>query len=225
VSNDFVNGVIRSSIKYKMPHIPSALSLYYLESIFPYISKDWNIVLGKPHGAQAYYYYFEKFFRQKPKQYLSVIETDFYDFIDYCDVTIGNALGIAIGLSYNNKPTWVNISDAALQTGSTLESIQFIGKNQTDILLTVDYNNIQLTEDFMGLDIIEQEKIFINYGWETLIVFDKADYLAIENFMNKIGPKVILFNTKKGKGVKEMEENPIEWHYKILKDINEITII
>ena len=222
--SNFVKDVIDLSIKHKMPHIPSALSMEYLDEILKYIDKDWNISIGKPHGAQAYFVLFEKYFGVKPKEYNSVLSNESYDFVEYSDFMLGNALGISIGLSYNNKKTWCNISDASLQSGSTLEAIEFIGENRNDILLTVDFNGIQLTKN-LSLSILDYEDIFEAFGWHTLVIFDKADYLSIENFMNKRGPKAILFCTKKGNGVKEMLENPKEWHYKTLKGEDEITYI
>jgi len=219
---DFVKEVIDISIKHELPHIPSALSMNYLDSILKFIDKDWNISIGKPHGAQAYFVSFHKHFGTEPSYFNSVLQNDIYEFVDYSSDVLGNALGVSIGLSYNNKKTWCNISDANLQTGSTMEALDFIGLNQMDILLSIDFNDLQLTRN-MPRNINNYKKIFEAFGWEVKIIDTKNKIPNLEHFINKSNPRIILFSTIKGYGVKEMELDPSKWHYKILKEENEIT--
>jgi Transketolase len=58
--------------------------------------------------------------------------------------------------------------------------------------------------------------MFRNYNWEVHIV-NGHNYNEIKNNFKKINykkPTVIFYRTIKGYGIKEMEENPHEWHYK-----------
>ena len=218
--------VIKYSIKHNLKHIPSALSQYsYLKHILPKI-KNWKIVIGKPFGAQAYYCIWENIFNL-PDNLSYGIKHEELDFVEFGEETLGNALGIASGISLSqDKPVYCNISDGALEMGATLEAIQFIGKKQQKILLTIDCNEYQLTgriKDIIGLNINKIENMFQLYNWETKIInTSKIDNINIPK-INK--PTVFICKTKKGQGIKEMEEDPITWHYKELKDLNEITFI
>jgi len=218
-----VKKILEYSIEKDLGHIPSALSMLdYLEYLFRnHLDRDWNIVIGKPYGAQAYYIIWKELYGLDIDNLSYGVKHNEIDFVDYGEETLGNALGIASGMSYNKKPTWCNISDAVLQMGSTLEAMQFIGKNKQDILLTVDYNNMQLTGR-NDQNIIDAYSLFFDFGWNVLLVKNK-DYSKIKGFIKKKGPKVILFQTIKGDTVREMEENPIKWHYKKLGSLDEIT--
>jgi transketolase N-terminal domain/subunit len=214
-------------------HLPSSLShLYYLDALFTnnIITKDWNIVIGKPFGADAYYYIWKKLgWIEKDKKYSYGIKHEELPFVNYSEETLGNALGVAAGIALSsNKRTWCNISDGTLQMGPTLEAIQFIGHHNLNIILTIDYNRIQLTGntlDIMGITQTQIMDLFQNAGWLVFYIIDiNPDALkqTIEKFTNR--PIVFIFETIKGKGVREMEQDPVGWHYKNLKDLNEITI-
>ncbi len=230
---NLVVGLLRYSIIHNLKHIPSALSqVNYLWELFSekvIVPYEWNIVIGKPFGAQAYYIIWDWFYNI-PKHGLSYgVKTKEIDFVDYGEETLGNALGVASGIAYNGKRTWCNISDAALQMGPTLEAIQFIGFNKQDIVCTVDFNNHQLTgsmSSVLGLSISTIFDYFSNSGWMVFeIESDEFDGGIVKKILNnKTGPIVFLIKTKKGDGVIEMENDPIGWHYKELKDMHEITI-
>lgn len=225
--------LLRYSIIHNLKHIPSALSqLNYLYELFscdvikPY---EWNFVIGKPFGSQAYYLIWNWFYNI-PKHGLSYgVKTKEIDFVDYSEETLGNALGVASGIAYNGKRTWCNISDAALQMGPTLEAIQFIGFHKQDIVLTVDYNNHQLTgsmSSVLGISIQTMFDYFSNSGWLVYIIdSDEFDGGIVKKIITqKDGPIVFLIKTKKGDGVLEMEQDPVGWHYKELVSIGELTI-
>jgi len=231
-----VKQILNYSIKNNLRHIPSALSQYsYLKYILPEIDyKNTNISIGKPFGSQAYYVIWEKMnLCKQPLNY--GVKHEELNFVNFSEETLGNAIGVASGLEFaNKKKTWCNISDGALQMGATLEAIQFIGKYKQNILLTIDFNGVQLTgktDKIMNIDIHQQKKIFKLYDWDTYII--DTQNISDENIQliktlihqNTKIPTVILFKTIKGQGVKEMENDPVKWHYKELKDINEITII
>jgi transketolase N-terminal domain/subunit len=184
-----------------------------------------NIIIGKPFGADAYYYVWKKIKWIKSSKKLSYgIKHTELDFVNFSEETLGNSLGVAAGIALGNyKKTWVNLSDAALQMGPTLEAIQFIGYKQLPIIVTIDYNSMQLTGNLRTKK-QSIKKLFESFDWNVFEIKDKTEYYKFNNIFRLNGPTVILVYTKKGDGVKEMEDNPIEWHYKTLKDIREITI-
>ncbi len=121
--------------------------------------------------------------------------------------------------------------------GPTLEAIQFIGANQLNMLMTVDCNGMQLTENINK--VINTNSRYISNilkqsGWDVLIYptitdenredITKSIQYRLKNQTKTKIPTALLFETIKGHNVKEMEENPFGWHYKLLGDINEITI-
>jgi len=229
--------LLKYSIDNNLSHIPSALSMYnYLYELFENHESDeiinpytWNIVIGKPFGAQSYYVIWHYFYMLDKTNLGYGVKHSEIDFVDYGEETLGNALGIASGICYNGKRTWCNISDGALQMGPTLEAIQFIGHNKQDIVLTVDYNRTQLTGNttsIMGMTINGVYEMFYNAGWKVYIIesnnFLKGPAKALIEQLK--GPIVFLIETTKGDGVVEMENDPVTWHYKQLKDINEITL-
>ena len=231
--------LLKYSIKNNLRHIPSALSQFsYLKYLLPKIKKDFNIVVGKPFGSQAYYTIWKDLGYIKEDQKLSYgIKHKELNFVNFSEETLGNALGVASGIALcSNKTTYCNISDGALQMGATLEAIQFVGKHKQNILLTVDFNGMQLTDNvqnIIGINTFNIETMFKMYNWnvhfhDTRVLNSIGMNMVIEQAIkfqketNK--PSVIIFKTSKGQGVQEMEDDPVGWHYKELKDINEITI-
>lgn len=225
-----INNVVDFSRKNGCSHIPSALSmLSYVDFLFrngiirPFRDK---IVLGKPFGSQAYYVVWKKLGYLDNIENLSIgVKHSEIPFVDYSEETMGNALGVASGISiaHPDKRIWVNLSDATLQMGSTLEAIQYIGQNKLkNIFLTVDNNDCQVTGHTRNIininPVIEMAKM---YDWVVIDVngHDKQQMhqklLSIENFNS---PIFINFLTQKGYGVDYMEEDPIKWHYKLLYD-------
>lgn len=220
--------LLRYSYEKKLTHIPSALSMStYVEFLFenkvivPYRDK---IVLGKPFGSQTYYLLWKKMGLLKEIDNLSVgVKHNEIDFVDYREETMGNALGVGAGIALSNKDkrVWVNITDATLQMGSTLEAIQYIGHNcVNNILLTIDNNNYQVTgKTSIVLDIEPIITLSQNYNWHVITVDGHCkDTISKKlNNLDKIKkPILINFLTKKGNGVKYMENDPVKWHYKTI---------
>lgn len=209
--------LIKYSYDNNLSHIPSALSMYkYLQELFnnKLVTPKDHIVIGKPFGAQAYYLVWKNLGYIDNIEQLSIgLKHDEIDFVDYSEETIGNALGVAAGIAMaSNKLIWVNITDAALQMGCTLEAIQFIGQLQLkNIMLTIDYNNSQVTGNTTDIITVDPViNLFRGYNWHVQNDFSN---FGIEN-----KPKVFIINTIKGDGVKFMEDNPKEWHYKKLNE-------
>jgi len=226
-----IKKVLEYSIKNKLSHIPSALSmLKYSYEMFKIIDKDdWNIVVGKPFGAQALYIIWEELYGLNIDNLSYGVKDKEIDFVDYGEETLGNALGFSSGISYNGKRTYCNISDGALQMGPTLEAINFIGHHKQSIVLTIDYNKTQLlghTTHIMGTTISNHYDIFLNAGWIPYIIeSDKFNSKNIKNILDNIKePIVFLIETTKGEGVVEMVNDPVTWHYRQLNGLSEVTL-
>jgi transketolase len=205
----------------KLSHIPSALSmLEYVDKLFTdkLVTPDDFIILGKPFGAQAYYIVWRKLGYLTDIEKLSVgVKHDEIDFVDYSEETMGNALGVAAGIAMTtDKLVWVNLSDAALQMGNTLEAIQFIGHHKLkNVLVTIDYNDSQVLGNIS--DILPVEPVLNFFRENSWHVNTDIEEFKIGNL-----PKVFVMKTKKGSGIPSMEKDIKKWHYKKIETLEEL---
>jgi transketolase len=228
--------IVRESYLHKWSHIPSALSMYdYIDVLFKNkfidIDRGDRIVLGKPHGAQAYYLPWKSYNLIDDYEHLNTsIKMHQIPFIDYTIDILGDALGIAAGIALGVKHdrVWVNLGDGTLQMGNVLEAIQFIGHNKLkNVVVTVDYNNGQRTGACSDvLNIAPVFDFFKNYSWQVIFV-DGHNRDDIYNSWRDCvfdAPTVFVYKTIKGYGYPIMINNIMEWHYKTLneKDIRQI---
>lgn len=224
-----IKKLVDYSYTHQLTHVPSALSmLTYVDVLFrqkiivPYRDR---IVLGKPFGSQAYYLIWQELGYLETIDTLSVgVKHDEIEFVDYGEETMGNALGVAIGIAIANpeQKVWVNITDATLQMGSTLEAIQYAGHNKiNNIILTVDNNNCQVTGNTSDIIPVTPSIKFIGENmWDT-VQCNGHDPHAIKDLFMRFDsqcPKAYIFNTVKGYGVPYMEADPIKWHYRPIED-------
>jgi transketolase N-terminal domain/subunit len=216
--------LLEYSYKHGLSHIPSALSMFdYVWTLFneKLVTIDDHIVIGKPFGAQAYYLIWRELGLLDNIESLSMgLKHDEIPFVDYSEETIGNALGVATGIAMaSDKLVWVNITDATLQMGNTLEAIQFIGQKQLkNIMLTIDYNNSQVvgnTSDIINVYPIIN--MFKAYDWH--VEYD------LNNFGIELRPKVFILNTIKGNGVQTMIDDNKLWHYKKIESEKELQLL
>lgn len=216
--------LLQYSYKNNLAHIPSALSMFdYVWELFSkgYVTKSSKIVIGKPFGAQAYYLIWKELGFIDDIDSLSVgLKHGEIPFVDYSEETMGNALGVGAGIAMASpEMVWINITDAALQMGNTLESIQFIGQKQLkNIALTVDYNNSQVlgaTKDIIDVDPII--KMFGDYNWQ--VEYD------LNNFGMNGRPRVYIIKTVKGDGIPSMINNNRLWHYKKIETSTELQLL
>lgn len=231
------NKLLEYSYKNKLSHIPSALSMLdYVDVLFSngYVvpGRD-KIVIGKPFGAQAYYLVWEKLQFITDIEKLSVgVKHDEIPFVDYGEETMGNALGVAIGIALACPTTqvWVNITDATLQMGNALEALQFIGHNRIkNIFVTVDYNNAQVTG--ATKDVLNVGPIIAlckSYNWWTQEVngHSHSDLRRVFDNLTDNLPNIVFCHTEKGHGVKAMAADLKKWHYKTIttqQELKELT--
>ena len=224
--------LLEYSYKQQLTHIPSALSMLdYVDFLFTneIVTQDDFIVIGKPFGAQAYYLIWKRLgWLDKIEQLGVGVKHDEIEFVDYGEETMGNALGVATGIALANpdKRVWVNITDATLQMGNTLEAIQFIGHNQIkNIFLTIDYNDKQVTgntTDVLSVDPIIE--MFKGYYWKGKLI-DGHNQNEMSKVFYKLSdeqPNVVVCKTKKGNGVKSFLQEPKKWHYKKIETEEEL---
>jgi len=229
---DLSKKLVEYSFTHQLSHIPSALSMLdYVHVLFAqhFVKPSDFIVIGKPFGAQAYYLVWQELGLLDSIEHLSVsVKHDEISFVDYGEETLGNALGVAAGIAIatDNKQVWVNLSDATLQMGNTLEAIQFIGHNcLSDILVTVDYNGAQVTgstHSILSVDPIID--MCYNYGWDVRIVDGHDNVALTKTFigLDNTKPKIVFCRTRKGYGYPSMTSDTKKWHYKKIESEQEL---
>jgi len=196
--------ILDISKEHNLSHLPSALS--YIEAVnYTFKNTTGPILLGKPHGAAALYTtWLEMGFITKED--LNKIEPDGVyteEFqrtlkiprIVYVANTLGNAIGVAMGMAISNtKETYnVLVSDSSFLMGTTLETLFQLKRfnlDQKRLRVIVDWNSSTATNQ-MPIDLKTFKKIIKN--------------LELDNF--------IFFENKKGAGVSEIENNPNKFHY------------
>lgn len=226
-----IDQLVRYSYEQQLTHVPSALSmltyvntLYSDQHVEPY--RDL-IVLGKPFGSQAYYLVWKNLMWLDQTEHLSVgVKHEEIEFVTYGEETMGNALGVAAGIAISRpcRTVWVNISDATLQMGSTLEAIQYIGHNNIkNINLAIDGNEMQVTGNTNDvLTVTPIISLMSEYGWNLQVVDghdpDKISLAASQ--LDDTKPNATYYNTTKGYGIQMMEQDPVKWHYKKIDETN-----
>lgn len=223
--------VLVHSYNQQLAHIPSALSMLdYVDVLFSdgYVTANDKIVIGKPFGAQAYYVVWQRNDMISDIHNLGVgVKHDEISFVDFSEETIGNALGVAAGMAITtNSRVWVNITDASLQMGNVLEAIQFIGHHQlTNIFVTVDYNNAQVTgptNDILSVDPVKD--LLYNYRWwvQSVDGHDRDQLRAAFDDIHPNHPNVVFCNTVKGGRIQTMSQDIKKWHYKKIETLTEL---
>lgn len=125
------------------------------------------------------------------------------------------AVGLAMGKRIQQTPgaTYVLIGDGELNEGSMWEAVELAGHHKlSSLCCIVDYNH----STDRALDLGDIAAKFRPFGWDTLEV-DGHDHEALRRALAACGtgdrPLAIIARTTKGKGVREMENNPA-WHHR-----------
>jgi len=137
---------------------------------------------------------------------------------------LGHGLPIAVGsaiaatISRSDYRTFVVLGDGELQEGSNWEAAMYAGhRGLTNLTAVVDRNRLQQgarTEDTNTLEPLGDK--WRAFGWEVMEV-DGHDYAALLDAFEapRIGkPRMLIANTRKGKGVSFIEDR-VEWHHKV----------
>jgi transketolase len=189
------------------------------------ISKKDKFVLSKSHASIPFLILLRDLgFQPKLKTHL---ELDKKNKI-YCTTgSLGHGLPISVGFALANKLknkkdlVYTLISDGECQEGTTWESLLLANKFKlNNLIILVDYNKIQaLTSINEGLPLKNLINKFKAFNIHTINIVDGHSFNEMKKkikLKNLIKPTVIIFNTIKGKGIKEFENDPI-WHAKKIR--------
>jgi len=225
-------------------HIPSAFSIidilvYLYDDFLKYdpANPQWRdrdyFILSKGHGCAALYAVLKRhgFITQKD---LELKNTEHGILGCHPDMNkvpgveastgslgtgIGMAVGIALGLTILNRPNKVIclIGDGESNEGSVWESAMVSAKYRLGNLCVIaDHNG---SADLV-LPVTNPQEKWRAFGWDVYSVdghnMDEFGR-ALHNipFRHGLRPSVIVAHTKKGKGVKSMEENFGYWHSRV----------
>jgi transketolase len=217
-------------------HLGSSLSCVEILTACMLIKKEnkksiTEIILSKGHAAMAYYSVLNEFGEisdkslknyMKPNSNLwgHVTKSD-NQFFKFSFGSLGYGLGISCGLTLGYESIkkkhniYCIISDGEINEGSTWEALMFISHHQlNNIKILIDKNSIQSlerTEDVINLK--KLDKIFSNFDFDVSKI-NGHDIKSLIKLLKKKTkkPSIIICNTIKGKGIKEIEDK-ITSHY------------
>jgi transketolase len=145
--------------------------------------------------------------------------------VDMSTGALGHGLSIGLGMSLaarmSGKQYWTYIlsGEGCLNEGQTWEAVMMAAKYKPQrMVLMIDYNKVQLdgtSSDIMPLDPLADK--FKAFGWNvaprTFNGHDTQDILESYSWMDADDqwPKVVIYDTTKGKGVSFMEGKSA-WH-------------
>ena len=221
--------------KSRSSHIASSFSIVDILTVLykKRITKFKDVfILSKGHACLALYVVLSefKFFNKKMLESYGKDNTKLMSHtnhkvngVELSTGSLGHALSFGVGkclafkIKNNKKKVFVLLSDGELNEGSNWEALMFAAHHRLDnLVVIIDYNKIQ-SLDFVKnvIKIDPLKKKFLSFGLQVLNI-NGHNYHEIEKSfkLTKLKkPLVIIANTIKGKGVKDME-NKVLWHYK-----------
>ena len=214
----------------KSSHIGSCLSAAEITSVIQTIANksEGVFIFSKGHAAATLYAALAGL-KLIPEELLETFGKDGSELtghvnhaipnVSYSSGSLGHGLpyGVGVAIGSKHKKVYVLISDGELNEGTTWESLAIANHlGLGNLTLVVDANGIQSfgnTKDILDLEPLRAK--FESFGWDCFDV-DGHSIAALYNSLtssNLNKPRAIIARTKKGKGVKSME-NKLEWHYK-----------
>jgi transketolase len=140
---------------------------------------------------------------------------------------ISKAKGIVWAKKYLNKSGNVIVltGDGELQEGQIYESLQTTFHQKiNDLVVIVDHNKVQSSQYVKDIiDLLNLKKKLRSFGWQVVRI-NGHDFKKIDSALKKFNtikkkPKIIIADTIKGKGIKDMEHvtvmkkrNSYNWH-------------
>ena len=231
----------------KEGHIPSAYSILDLVTFLydEFLNFDYKnvksesrdyFILSKGHGCSALYAVFkkkglisQKDLEDKNKEFGKLATHPDRTKIPGVEASTGSlgngmgfALGVALGLKIKKKENKVIaiIGDAESNEGTVWEcSLLASHLKLGNLCVILDYNR----SCDPTLPLPDPKKKWHSFGWDVKEV-NGHNIPEIKKVMNSIDfspnskPKMIVANTIKGKGVKDMENNYGAWHSKVPND-------
>src|SRR5690242_15083979 len=165
------------------------------------------------------------------RQFGSILEghpTPLIPWVDVATGSLGQGLPIGVGMGLAAKyldrlpsRVWVLCGDSEMAEGSMWEAFEHAAHYELDNLTAIiDVNRLgQRGETMVGWDLDTYRDRAHAFGWETIEI-DGHDVDAIDRAYTEAAgttgkPTVVIARTIKGKGVKEIENQP-GWHGKAL---------
>ena len=165
------------------------------------------------------------------RQFDSILEghpTPRIPWVDVATGSLGQGLPFGVGMALAGKyldrlpnRVWVLCGDSEMAEGSMWEAFEHAAHYELDNLTAIiDVNRLgQRGETMVGWDLDTYRDRAHAFGWETIEI-DGHDVEAIDRAYTEAAgttgkPTVVIARTIKGKGVKEVENQP-GWHGKAL---------
>ena len=203
----------------------------------PKRAENDRLIFSKGHASTLLYAIFraagaitdEEMLRYR--QFNSILEghpTPRIPWVDVATGSLGQGLPLGVGMALAAKyldrlpsRVWVLCGDSEMAEGSVWEAFEHAAHYELDNLTAIiDVNRLgQRGETMVGWDLDIYRDRAHAFGWETIEI-DGHDVEAIDRAYTEAAgttgkPTVVIARTIKGKGVKEIENQP-GWHGKAL---------
>ena len=228
--------IIKSIQNAKSGHPGGSLSIVeIINALLGNGAKPNDIVLSKGHGAPALYaglavngYVSEKEFVEnlrKPNAIFQGHPERVDGLIPATTGSLGQGISIAAGMAYarklkgNKERVYVIVGDGELQEGQAFETLDYVFAHKEDfsnLTIIIDNNRYQLTgKTSANSKFIEVLPLMAKKYGVKLVRINGHNIKSIERHMKGDKLKVIIADTVKGKGFKEVEMNPVKYHGKV----------
>lgn len=197
-----------------------------------------RLIISKGHGAVSLYPILAdlNFFNKeeldkigREDSFLGVIPDTSVPGFETINGSIGHGLGVACGIALAlkrkklDKKVFVLSGDGELNEGAIWEAIMFASYHKlNNLILIVDNNKMSMLgyqKDILGLEPLEEKFKVFHWKAETVDGHNIEQlYTALNNFKKDDNnqPKVLIANTRKGKGIPGLESDPL-CHVRTLK--------
>lgn len=190
-----------------------------------------RFIISKGHGAVSLYpiladlNFFNKEELEKigsGESFLGVIPDTSIPGFETINGAVGHGLGVACGMALAlkrkelNRRIFVLSGDGELNEGAVWEAVMFASYHKlNNLILIVDNNKMSMLgyqKDILGLEPLDEK--FKVFGWKSRSVDGhnvEQLYTALNNLKqdDSSQPKVLIANTRKGKGITGLEGNPL----------------
>tara|TARA_B100000214_G_C23970874_1_gene630064 strand:+ start:2094 stop:2861 length:768 start_codon:yes stop_codon:yes gene_type:complete len=230
IGKELRKNILEVSYKAQAGHIPSAFSI--LETVYlmysEILSDEDVFVLSKGHGCLALYAVFEKLGIISKEQLMSFSKFDSLlgghphrnklKEIYASTGSLGHGLPICVGaalakkMSQSKNKVYCLVGDGECNEGTIWESAMMASKLSLNNLVCIVDNNDSQTRSMPTTDIGDKFKTF---GWNIICVEDGHDMSKIKAALSfeHSKPLCVVCNTKKGRGIADMEQNMFAWHH------------
>ena len=223
--------IVRAAYTAKHGHMPSALSIVEIMVAYSNIEEENDVlILSKGHGCLALYSLLviqghvpvtELFnFGRRGSRLGGHPDRNKLDKIYASTGALGHGFPIAVGAAMARKilkkdgRVFCVIGDGEANEGTIWESCMVASKNKLNNLVCIVDNNNSQTR---SLPVEDLGKKFQSFGWEVWDINGhdtKMISRAITDWNPDEKPTVVIANTTKGKGIKEIEDDMFAWHHR-----------